>query len=640
MLSALASHGADRSSAYPKSAHSSPQVAVGHRLLKITAEDELEVQPLVARSYSDDLKASDGREIWLVADARIDNRNELAARLGINPPQVATMPDSAFVLRAWMQWGQECVQHLVGSFAFAVWDAQAEEFFLARDHSGQRPLYYCKTAQSFAFATTARAVRSCPGVSSELDERQLARDLIGLPPEMPRTRFRDIQTIAPGHCLVVRREGAEQRRYWSFDTLSAVRFVRDEEYVEAFREIFDEAVRCRLRTTGGIATELSTGLDSGSVAASAARLLAIRGERITAYTAVPCTEFSGLIHPQLIADEGPYAAAVATLYPNMQHIRMDASGSNMLREMERIFPLLDLPLAAPLNNVWSSMILDHAAASGVKVMLNGALGNFAFSYTGSDVLRDSFRRGHWLAMIGQALRMRRAGVSSGRNAASLTIFRLLPWAMRKRVDPLIRAVNLRWSAIRPDRGREYEVIDQFRRFIYTQSSGLPMLMEKHFMQNQYGDYNAATEAGWGIEARDPTADKRVFEFCAAIPQEQFVVGGQGRSLVRRAMRGRLPTATLEREEKGSQAADWYECLGKIRGELAAELTLEERCHGTKRLIDLERLRQALDEWPQTAQEAASKSAVYSSALPRGMAVGYFIRRIEEEARSGTRGATA
>jgi len=97
------------------------------------------------------------------------------------------------------------------------------------------------------------------------------------------------------------------------------------------------------------------------------------------------------------------------------------------------------------------------------------------------------------------------------------------------------------------------------------------------------------------------------------------------------MRGRLPQATLVREEKGTQAADWYESLSKIRGELIAELALLEQSPGVRHLLDLDLLRGALDAWPETAQEAARNSGLYQSALPRGMAVGYFIRRIEAEA---------
>jgi asparagine synthase (glutamine-hydrolysing) len=637
MMQTLVAYGSDESSLV-----ASDRVALGHRLLKITAEDELEAQPLAADSLSTSgslltscAGATSDAAIWLVADARIDNRVELAAEFDLSVNEAASMADSAFVLRAWLRWGRDCVQHLVGSFAFAVWDARAQQFFLARDHSGDRPLYYRKTAQSFAFATTARAIRACPGVSSELDEGQLARDLIGLPPEPPRTRFRDVQAIAPGHCLIVGREAATQRRYWQIDSLRPVRFARDQEYVEAFLEIFDEAVRCRLRTTGGVATELSAGLDSGSVAATAAGLLAAEGRTLAAYTAVPCPEFSGIVEPGLIADEGAYAAEVAALYPNLRHIRVDASGSNLLRELERIFPLLDLPHAAALNNVWGNRILDHAAASGVKVMLNGALGNFAFSYAGGDLLHERFRSGHWLATLRQAVRLRRMGLSSGRNAASLTIFSGMPWVLRRRVDPLIRASNVDWSALRPECARSFDAVDHFRRFLFTHSGTLPRLMATDFQQNQYGDYNAATGAGWGIEARDPTADKRVFEFCAAIPPEQFVAGGQGRSLARRAMRGRLPEATLDRKQKGTQSADWYESLSRIRGELSAELALQEQSPVARRLIDLERLRGMLAKWPQAALQAAQQDGIVDAAISRGVAVGYFIRRIEQEADGGS-----
>jgi len=612
--------------------HSPPlsgQVALCHRLLTITAEDELEAQPAAVRASQGGLGGSVAG--WLVADARIDNRAELAGKLGLSSGDVATMPDSAFIGQAWQRWGQDCVQHLIGSFAFAVWDASAEQFFLARDHSGDRPLYYRRTPEYFAFATTGRAIRACPGVSCELDDRQLARDLIGLPPEYPKTRFRDVLQLAPGHSLVVRRDDAVHRRYWQIDSLAPVRFARDDEYVEAFREIFDEAVRCRLRTRGAVAAELSAGLDSGSVAATAARLLTPSRTTLPVYTAVPCPGFSGIVRPHLIADEGRYAADVAAMYPNMVHHRIDAMGSDMLRELARIYPLLDIPHTAALNAVWSNLIFDHAAAGGVNVMLTGSLGNFAFSYSGDEMLSQSFRRGHWLKTLMQAWRLRRAGLSSGRNAASLTLFSMLPWALRRRIDPLIRDTGIEGSALRFDRARYFDAVDQFRRHSFVSQGSLPHVMGVAFQLNQYGDYNASARATWGIDTRDPTADKRVFEFCAAIPQEQFAVGGQGRSLARRAMHGRLPESTLQRKQKGTQAADWYESLSSIHGELSQELALQERSPGARRLLDLERMRAALDHWPETAQEAIRNEDVYQAVIPRGIAVGYFIRRVEQEA---------
>ncbi len=511
---------------------------------------------------------------------------------------------------------------------------EARRIFLARDHAGERPLYFRHTAEFLLFATSARALRACPGVSSELDQRQLARDLIGLPPEYPHSRFREIGEIAPGHCLIVThgagRLQATHRRYWEIHRLPAVRYPHDEQYAEHFVELFDEAVRCRLRTTGQVASELSAGLDSGAVTATAARLLASTGRTLSAYTSVPIPGLDGPVAPGFIADEGPAAAEVASLYPNVRHRCVDSSGSDMLRELARLLPVLDIPHAAALNAVWSNVIYDNARAAGANVMLSGALGNFAVSYTGGDILHTLFRRGRWLKTLRTALKLRRAGISSGRNAASLTVFSALPWAWRVRVDPLIRDTDISWSALRKDRAREFHSLDQFRRHIFTHRSALPRLMESQFASNQYGDYNAAASAGWGIDVRDPTADRRLFEFCAAIPPEQFIADGKGRSLIRRAMRGRLPASTLDRTDKGTQAADWYASLTRIYSELKQEVEVISQDAAARSLIDLDMLRSALDEWPPDALHAARQSGIYQSAIPRGVAVGYFMRSIEQE----------
>jgi asparagine synthase (glutamine-hydrolysing) len=603
-------------------------ISFGHQLLKITAEDGFEAQPLV---FQINLSHSRSAAAVLVADARIYNRAQLGHEMDLRAAEMDSLPDSAFVLKAWQRWGQDCVQHLIGAFSFAVWDGQSRQLFLARDHAGERPLYFIKTAFSFAFASSARALLVCPGVSGELDETTLAHDLIGLPPQPFRTRFRDVRTVLPGHCMLVSENDAEvlPGRYWSYDRLPPTRFSRDQDYVDAFLEIFDEAVLCRLRTTGEIASDLSAGLDSGSVTATAARLMAGTDKRLTAFTAVPCAAFSGVIRRDCIADEGPYAAEVARLYPNIDHRLVDSSGSDMVREMERSFAFLDGPLGAPLNQIWINLILDQVVGAGANVLLTGALGNATISYSGGDIIRESFRRGHWLKAFRQAVELRRSGVSSGRAAASLTFLSLLPWALRTRLDPSMRGISLEHSAILPERGRALNLVDQIRRYGFLSKSGLPPLMDSFFHASVPGDFDLMANSGWGIELRDPTADKRVFEYCASIPLEQYMVDKPGRSLIRRAMHGRLPDSTLDRRERGLQAADWYESLTRVRAEIAAEIVLLERSPGARRLLDLDRLRSAVDHWPNSAREAEDQGMLYPAILPDGIAVGYFIRRSEE-----------
>lgn len=615
MLNALAAHGADAAQCIGPA----PEISFGHRLLRTTPEDAFEAQPLQIS----------GR-LTLVADARIDNREELAQQLGIATRDLATLPDSEMLLKAWLKWGPDCLDHLCGAFAFAVWEPGERRVFLARDHSGQRPLYFRHTGGTLLFATSARALRACPGVSSEFDEAQLVNDLIGLAPEYPRTRFRELSEIAPGHCLLVTTNSATHRRYWDIHHLPETRFPRDSDYAERFREILDGAVGAMLRSTGGIGSELSAGLDSGSVTATAAHILNASGRDLTAYTAVPCPEFDGPVPAGYIGNEGPAAAEVAAVHPNIRHILVDPTGSDMLRELARTFPVLDLPHAAGLNSVWSNLIYDRAQAAGIKVILSGALGNFAASYSGSDLLYSQFRRGQLLKTLRATWTLRRLGISSGRNAASLTAFALLPWPLRRRLDPLVRSTDIGWSALRPTMAAQYGAADKFRRSLFVHHSLLPRLMETNFQRNQYGDYNAAASAGWGIDVRDPTADRRLFEFCASIPHEQYITGGMARSLIRRAMRGRLPEQTLQRREKGLQAADWYESLSRIRTSLIEEVERIAVSPTARHLLDIERLRGALAAWPPSALDASRNPALYQSTIPRGIAVGYFIRRIESE----------
>ena len=157
MLAAQDAHGPDGHSVLNLEG-----ISFGHQLLKITAEDGFEAQPLVLQSNSPQPANV------LVADARIYNRVQLGREMDLSATEMDTLPDSAFVLKAWQRWGQGCVQHLIGAFSFAVWDCQSRQLFLARDHAGERPLYFIKTAFSFAFASSARALLVCPGVSGAI----------------------------------------------------------------------------------------------------------------------------------------------------------------------------------------------------------------------------------------------------------------------------------------------------------------------------------------------------------------------------------------------------------------------------------------------------------------------------------------
>ena len=159
MLQALNLYGPDDTAQYTGSS-----IALGRCLLRLLPEDGFDEQPLSATGVT-----------ALVADVRLDNRRELGLELGLSNQQTAVMADSAMLLAAWQRWREQCVEHLSGAFSFAVWNQQEQHLFLARDHTGERPLVYASTANCFAFASMPKGLHPLSFVGSEVDEEYVAR---------------------------------------------------------------------------------------------------------------------------------------------------------------------------------------------------------------------------------------------------------------------------------------------------------------------------------------------------------------------------------------------------------------------------------------------------------------------------------
>ncbi|MDP8995338.1 MAG: asparagine synthase-related protein, partial [Pseudomonadota bacterium] len=142
-----------------------------------------------------------------------------------------------------------------------------------------------------------------------------------------------------------------------------------------------------------------------------------------------------------------------------------------------------------------------------------------------------------------------------------------------------------------------------------------------------GNYKKGTLGGWGIDMRDPAGDRRLVEFCLAVPADQFLAGGWTRSLARRALADRLPAALLAERRKGYQAADWHEGLTAARGELEEEIEAIADCPAAAEALDAGMMRRLVEEWPE--EGSWSRPAVmhrYRMALLRGISAGRFIRQ--------------
>jgi asparagine synthase (glutamine-hydrolysing) len=463
-------------------------------------------------------------------------------------------------------------------------------------------------------------------VDTSLDEDRLIHYLAILPGTPTQTFFKNIQQIPAGHFVTFRDGSAKLSRYWHPLDAAAIRYKSDDEYIEAFRERFDRAVSARLRTTGAVGSQLSGGMDSSSVTVTAARLLG--QQRLTAFTSVPQAAFGNLNPTGRFGDEGPAAAEVAAMYPNIDHILVNSSGEDMLGGVQQMGLLQGQPVFNPLNEMWFRAIVELARQHGITVLLQGACGNATISAGGLVGLSDLLRSGRWLALAQLVYSLRKRGHVSLHGAASWATGPILPEWLRRRLGPEMADFDFAFSPVHPAQAAAHNLREKTWKEFYGGKRTTHGFRRHMFEYYDAGFANAASTLGWGVELRDPTQDKRIFEYCFAIPIEQYLAGGQTRSLVRRAMRGHLPASTLARTTRGLQSADWFLTMGAQRRQMAEELARIRLSPTANRLLDLDRLDRLLDTWPGTGFERPEVSDSWQLALGRGLSVGNFIRQLE------------
>jgi asparagine synthase (glutamine-hydrolysing) len=598
-------------------------VALGRRLTKLLPEDIYDTQPLEGRDSP----------FVLVADLRLDNRDDLVAELRLPAAQAKTMCDAALLLAAFEHWDDECCGHLVGDYAFAVWDARADRLVLARDIIGSRPLHYHRGEACFAFASMPKGLHALADIPRAPDEERIAEFLALLPEYGSSTFFEGIERVEPGHVVTVTRAGIRVRRHWNWQrhTLS-LRSAGD--YVDALRHHLDQAVHSRLRGVDGrVAAHLSAGFDSSAVATTAARLLAPSGGKVIAFTAVPRAGYDLPVPKRRLGDEGPLAATTVAIYPNIEHVLIRNGDQSPLDAFDQHFFLFDRPVLNPCNSGWDAAINNEVGARKLTVLLTAGMGNMTISYHGSQLLAELVRSGQWIrwARVVTAIVRRRHWRLRG--ALSATVAPWLPprlWQLLSRVYYHHWDDIRKYSAIHPDRLEELDLASRARAhgldFSYRPRKDGVAMRRYALGWADVGNYYKGTLGGWGIDVRDPTADRRLIEFCLAVPTDQFFHDGVPRALARAALADRVPPEVLNEPRRGLQAVDWHEGLTVARSQIAEEISRLEHTAPAVRALDLARLRRLTENWPTGGWERQEIVYQYRLALLRGISCGHFLRR--------------
>ncbi|GAE94773.1 asparagine synthetase [Gracilibacillus boraciitolerans JCM 21714] len=206
--------------------------------------------------------------------------------------------------------GEDTPLYLIGDFAFLIWDERQQKLFGARDFSGMRTLYYYNDAEHFAFCTAIKPLLQLPYIQNQLNETWLAEYLAI--PEMIDTVdsslsvIKNIKQLPPSHSITVTSDRTTVSPYSPLQLDKKIKFKKTEDYVEAFQEVYQEAVDARLRSIGPVGAQLSGGLDSGSVIGFASRTLKKENRPLNTYSYIPGEKFEDWTPSYMLANESDY----------------------------------------------------------------------------------------------------------------------------------------------------------------------------------------------------------------------------------------------------------------------------------------------------------------------------------------------
>jgi asparagine synthase (glutamine-hydrolysing) len=596
MLSTMRHRGPDRAAL----CNSGP-VCLGHCMLHTTLESLSEVLP-----------RAEGARFAITADARIDNRLELIASLGLDPH--AFHSDSDLILQAYEKWGEDSPDRLIGDFAFVIWDGANRRLFCACDPMGVKSLYYHSTPKAFSFGSEIKALLALPDVPRQLNELRVAEYLVTLFEDRETTFYQGILRLPGAHSLTVDATTLKVRQYWSLDTKRELRLGSDDEYAEAFREIFLEAVRCRTRSAYPIGSALSGGLDSSAIACAARSLKPAGSAPLHTFSLV----FPGLPEEdRRVIDERSHIQTVLKTGGFEPH-SIEADRLSPMGDLDRVHYHLDYANATPnLYLHWA--MYESAQQNGVRVFLDGFDGDSAVSH--------GFER---LTELGQTLRWR----TLWREVSSLSRHQLAGIPRRRIVkEYCLKPLTPRWAYLSWQvlHGRRREALAQNR--VISRQLLLRTGIERraHDLlgpQNTWSMIQSAREvhasminqalysytldvsdkasAAFGIEARYPFFDRRVLEFCLALPAEQKLGGGWNRWIMRRAMAGVLPEGIQWRPNKGNLSPNFHRRLLDFDREKLEQIALN-RSLDLAPYLDFDAMQSVYREYEKTHAQSRGES---------------------------------
>ena len=527
-------------------------VGLGHRRLSIIDLSPLGHQPM----------ASDDKKLWIVFNGEIYNFQQLRRQLESLGYRFVSNCDTEVIIYMYRQYGAECLQYLRGMFAFAIWDQECEQLFLARDRIGKKPLFYYCDGKHFLFASEIKSLLVDPVVAKVIDPQALYDYFCYLYVPDPKTIYRHIRKLEPGHYLVCSRQGIADKQYWDIHFHHKLASTR-EEIAAQLRTLLDESVGLRMISDVPLGAFLSGGIDSSAVVA----LMARQQTR-------PVTTCSiGFAAKQY--DELDFARMIARQFHTDHHeFTVEQKAEEILGELAYYF---DEPFAD--QSAVPTYYVSKLARQRVTVALAGDGGDENFigyeKYFLDDVENQVRRKIPRLlrATLGSLLSRALVHAHHPLLGKAATLLNTLSYeADYGFYLSNSECTDRQWrQIIRQDFRRElgdYHPFSVVQRYYHQADSDnhLARIIYTDLKNYLPGDILVKVDRmsmANSLEVRAPLLDHRVIEFAAAIPEWLKYQRGEKKYILKYALEPLLPRQILYRRKMGFcvPLAHW------LRGEL-------------------------------------------------------------------------
>lgn len=577
-------------------------IGLGHLMRWSTPESKLEKLPFKSRESG----------CVITGDIRIDNRNELIPQLFRGKPH-SGISDSEIVLSAYEKWGERMLPNLIGDYVFAIWDPNKRELLCCRDSMGVKHFYYFyRPNKSFHLASEIKGIVCHPDVPCEVNERYVGDVLILNYQSKEDTPYSGIKRLPANNAMIVNENGIRIWQYWR-PHIPAYRRPRSKSYyAERFREIFLEAVNCRMRTVGTAGALLSGGLDSSSISAAASKYLDERGSgRLETFSAV----FPDIAKIDTRIDERRFIEIMnrhINAVPNL----VEADSFTPLIDLDKIQWHADHAIGAP-NMFMDWMLFKKANSKGMNVILSGFDGDSTVSY-GYEGFEYLARRGRWIRLTRDAVALQRNMPvprhslkkllwNSGFKPATPQFARLF-WRIlnRRPLNPVEKeelpsSLRFNYLNLNEDFKREHRLKERYFETIAKNHPDCESDAEEHWNSMSSGLFSFALEtfektaAACSVEPRFPFFDRRLIDFSIGLPPSQRILGGWTRSIFRRAMDGLIPREIQWRTTKANIGLSFKVNLLKLSRDRIEEV-VRDSSGALDAYLDKKRLLEAYDRY--------------------------------------------